>query len=797
MSRKPTYAELEAQCNELQSKTEGLERKLESFENLEVRYRNARQSIETALRKSEEKYRDIFENVSDLLFSHDLEGNFTETNLGFISEYGYNEGELVNRNIRDVVCEEYKDEVRNYLVRIKENGVDEGLMTVRTKDGRKRVVEYKNSLIATRSGIVGVRGCARDITERIKVETALRESEARYRSIVTGFDGMICVCGRDDRIEFMNRNFIDFLGSDPTGKLCSEVLSEMNYKCPWCDREEVFQGKTVRKEVRAFGGDRWYYAVNSTIYHSDDNISKQAMILDITGRKEAEKALKREKNKFQALVEESPFGVALVSEKGDYLYVNPKFVEIFGYALEEIPNGRAWFRKAYPDREYRQSIISKWKRDIVDVPLGAAISRTFDVSCKSGPGKSIHFRMVALETKQWVVIYEDVTEKEQLESQLLQAQKMEAIGVLAGGIAHDFNNILYAIMGFTELSMLKLPESSRARENLKKVLGATHRAKDLVRQILTFSRKDELKKEALKLQPIVTEAIKMLRTSIPATIEIRQNIDEESDIILGNSIQIQQILMNLCTNAFHAMRSTGGTLDVAVAPLDLSAGDVSSEPGLHAGPYIKIDVRDTGHGIAPEMLDRVFTPYFTTKEKGLGTGLGLPVVQGIVESHGGAIRVSSQPGKGTCFTVLLPRIEQTENKHSEESEVFKVGSERILFVDDEESIVEVSEEMLDWLGYQCEAKTNGEDALDAFKAEPDAFDLVITDQTMPGMTGEDLARELTAVRPDIPIILCTGYSDMMSEEKAADLGLGAFITKPISMENMAETIRKVLDQTRA
>lgn len=302
-----------------------------------------------------------------------------------------------------------------------------------------------------------------------------------------------------------------------------------------------------------------------------------------------------------------------------------------------------------------------------------------------------------------------------------------------------------------------------------------------------------LKKETVELRPIVAESLKMLRNSLPATIKIHPVIEERSGMVWGNPVQIQQIVMNLCTNAFHAMKSTGGIMKVAVASVDLAGDQIKPLPGIDPGSYIEISVRDTGHGIDPEIIDQIFDPYFTTKEKGLGTGLGLPVVKGIVESHGGAIRVSSEPGSGTCFSILLPRVEPAEKRDTAETEGYQMGNELILFVDDEESIVEVSEEMLEWLGYRCVSKSSGEDALEAFKAAPDTFDLVITDQTMPNMTGEELAAEITSLRPDIPIILCTGYSDMMSEQKASELGFQAFIVKPVSMENMAEIIRKVLD----
>lgn len=380
-----------------------------------------------------------------------------------------------------------------------------------------------------------------------------------------------------------------------------------------------------------------------------------------------------------------------------------------------------------------------------------------------------------------------------LEIQLQQAQKMEAIGTLAGGIAHDFNNILTAIIGYAEIAKLRLPGESRARESLEEVLRASDRAKDLVGQILSFSRQGQQQLLPAQIGPIVKEALKLLRASLPSTIEINQNIDPDAGVVKADPTQIHQVLMNLCTNALHAMQERGGILSVSLRNSMVDEVFASRHPGLEPGLYVKLHVQDTGYGIAPEVLDRIFEPYFTTKKTGEGTGLGLAVVHGIVKSHGGVITVSSHRGEGTAFDVFLPVIEGDELPLQQQSEEMPRGDERILFVDDEQALVHLAKEMLEFLGYRVMTCTSGVEALQAFRSMPDDFDLVITDLTMPHLTGEGLAQEILSLRKDIPIILCTGFKQKMTERHVKEIGLRALLMKPLTMKEMAETIRSVLD----
>jgi len=396
------------------------------------------------------------------------------------------------------------------------------------------------------------------------------------------------------------------------------------------------------------------------------------------------------------------------------------------------------------------------------------------------------------------------SEKAELEQQLLHAQKMEAIGTLAGGIAHDFNNILAAITGYTQLLMMKLPKGSDIRPDLDEVLQASRRARDLIQQILTFSRERDEEKIPIEMIHLVKETLKFLRSSLPSSIEFREKLSERVGIIHANPTQIHQVIMNLCTNAAHAMQEAGGVLEVELRNAELGLrpigayapeGTRNAELNLGPGRYLRLTVSDTGCGMTPEIVKKIFDPYFTTKEKGVGTGLGLSVVHGIVMGHGGAVAVESEPGKGSAFHVYFPLVQEVEEAKKAVAETpLPRGSEIILFVDDEPSLARLGKRFLTRLGYDVVSTTSSIDALGLVRKDPHQFDLVITDTTMPAMTGDRLTQEILKIRPDMPIIISTGHSERISPEKAKKMGIKAFLMKPLEMGELAETVRKVLDE---
>ena len=382
--------------------------------------------------------------------------------------------------------------------------------------------------------------------------------------------------------------------------------------------------------------------------------------------------------------------------------------------------------------------------------------------------------------------------KKNIEVLLQQAQKMESIGTLAGGIAHDFNNILQSIILNTELAQFENSDNTVVQHRMEEVLKASKRATDLVKQILTFSRQSEIELKPLKISLVISEALKMLRSSLPSTIEIIMNISREDDLVMADPTQIHQVVMNLCTNASHAMRETGGTLSVNLEQFENDHRSIAVYPELSPGSYLRLTVKDTGHGMDNSTMERIFDPFFTTKERGEGTGLGLAVVYGIVKELKGTIRVESEKGRGTSFSLFFPKIRRLLKADAIETRPIPGGTEVMLLVDDEEGLLKAQRKIFERLGYTVEIHSSSLDALAAYKRDPNHYDIVITDQTMPKMTGAQLAKELIAIRPDIPIILCTGFSDVISEEDAKNIGIKEFIMKPIVVSEVACKVRELL-----
>ena len=396
-------------------------------------------------------------------------------------------------------------------------------------------------------------------------------------------------------------------------------------------------------------------------------------------------------------------------------------------------------------------------------------------------------------------LQDDIALKEKLEEELRQSQKMEAIGTLAGGIAHDFNNILAAIYGYTELATLHLDNKEKLQQDLERVRQAAERAKSLIQQILTFSRKSGQNKYPMKMSLIVEEAVKLVRSSLPSTIEIKKQITAEEQTVLADSTQIHQIILNLCTNAHHAMLETGGTISVTLHQREVSANDHVLGEALPVGTYLELEVSDDGTGMDEATKEKIFEPYFTTKTTGAGTGLGLAMVHGIVREHDGIIQVYSELGRGTIFRLYFPVIDSPPAAEVPEVEPVLVesGGQHILFVDDEETILSVAREAFPVFGYKITTFSHPEEALSAFQENPELFDLLITDMTMPQMTGVELAKKIMACDAQLPIILCSGYSTLIDRDSAREIGIREYVSKPVTAAKLVKIIRKVLAENRA
>ena len=523
------------------------------------------------------------------------------------------------------------------------------------------------------------------------------------------------------------------------------------------------------------------------------NNMQERISLDIEKREAIERELREAKERLTKFMESATDGFILLDSEFNHLEMNKVALEITGLKqkdvigkniIDTVPN----IQESSRYDEYKKVMKTGVPYHIIDLmnhPLTGDKHIELKVF-KVGEGLGI--------------IFTDITERKQseknkkkLEARLLQAQKMESIGTLAGGIAHDFNNILFPIVGHTEMLLQDASVDSPIRSSLNQIYTGAMRASELVKQILTFSRQESGELKLMKMQPI-KEALKLIRSTIPTTIEIKQNISPACGVIKADPTKIHQIVMNLATNAYHAMEETGGELKVSLNELELSTLDLIN-PDMATGGYVCLTVADTGKGMDKNIINQIFDPFFTTKKKSKGTGLGLSVIHGIVTSMNGAIQVYSEPGKGTVFNIYLPVEKSRFTEQISNSNVkAQRGTEKILLVDDEEAILSMEKLMLERLGYHVTSRTSSIEALEAFRAAPDKFNLVITDMAMPNMPGNKLSVALIRIRPDIPVLLCTGFSETMSEEQAASIGIKGFLWKPIVMKDLSQKIREVLDK---
>lgn len=774
-----------------------------------------RRGAEESLRRSDASFKQIVEQAGDLIYKNDDHGLFTFCNPTTRRVLKYSETEMLGKHYLDVIKPDCRLEVDKFYRQQMINGTHETYkeITVIAKDGEELLVGLKVQLLTEAGRIVGFQTLARDITERQRAEAELRKMQEYQNLFRLANDAILVLDAEDGTIldatekacetygialeDFIGRNLRD-ITNDPAG--ADNRLMKMRTE----EKLEPFE--TVHRRA---DGTPIHFLVHASLVEYRNHRAILAINRDITEQKRVAEKQRRLQNERDQLLEQlqlqmefMPIAFILMDANLRTTYWNPAAERIFGFTKEEAL-GKFSYRLIVPPES--QPFVEEVFRRIAD---GQVMSEIADNVTKDGRQINCDWHAAPLRRADGTFVgimsmAQDVTDRKQaettkakLEAQLRQSQKMEAIGTLAGGIAHDFNNMLAAIIGYCELALMDLEENGVAATRVNKVLKAGHRAKELVRQILTFSRQEEHERKPLKLQPIIDEALTLLRASLPSSIEIQQDIDTATRSILGDSTQIHQVLMNLCTNAWHAMDEHGGVLEVRLSSVQVDVDFASAHPGLQQGPHARLVISDTGKGMDSATVERIFEPFFTTKPPGSGTGLGLAVVHGIIKQFGGAISVYSEMGNGTTFNIYLPTHDREATPAPAPTLVQRGNGEHILFVDDEEALASLGKSMLERLGYRVTTQISSVEALKTFSSQPLDFDLVITDQTMPHMSGAEFAKVLLEIRPQLPVILATGYSTAINPEKAQALGIREFLLKPNTAQSLGEAVHRALSGTR-
>ena len=779
-----------------------------------VRSERERTRIQDSLLEAYEKFRAVLEASPNPIAVFDPRGRATYINPSFTRVFGWTSEEVLGGPI-DFVPESDKVKTKNYLRRLAGGELEQlSAETVRkNKDGELVDVQVSAASFLDKSGaLAGVVVNFNDITELKQYSQALAESEEKFRSISSNaLDGIVMIDAQG-RAAFWNAAAARIFGYEAEeilGQDIHHILASPNYykmfQESWTKFQDTGSGPVIGRVVELMAarksGERFPVELSVSTVNLQGRRHALGIVRDVSIRKEFEHRLTESK----ALLDKSQEMANIGSWKWDpttgEVVWSEETYRIHGYDPYSVE----------PTYELRLAAVHPEDRSRVEATFdGAMTSQTpfeseYRLIRPDGSIRYVHergeiVRIHPADPPRFIGAVQDITlrqqaeeERSRLEDQLRQSQKLEAVGTLAGGIAHDFNNILASIVGYAEMAESRLERDSSAAVYLNEVLESADRAKKLVRQILTFSRHGEREWLPLSLGEVVEDSMKFLRSSLPSTIEIRYSSDLTEDAVWGDPTQIHQILMNLFLNAAHAMTEGGGVIRSTLEGVDIMESEKAAALGVAIGRYLKLTVRDTGHGMAPEILNRIFEPFFTTKGRGEGTGMGLAVVHGIVRDHGGAITVSSQLNQGTAFEIYLP---QYFGKVTEDHPVAKVrpgGSERIIFVDDEQPITVIWTEALTGLGYKVTSTTDSKEALELFKQAPNDYDLIISDQTMPKYTGLALAQQVVKIRPGIPIILCSGFSESINKKTASEIGISVILNKPITLYEMAETVRNVLD----
>lgn len=637
------------------------------------------------------------------------------------------------------------------------------------------------------------------IIKRQAAKRELMESEEKYRLIVENQNDLVVKFDSTQRIVYASPSFCrtfgksenEIAGSDLKSLIHSEDVPLVQTSLAKLTQEPHVTNYEER--AKTVEGWKWFSWSAKAVMNRDGKIEEIISVgRDITELKQLTNALGENEKYLDNIINTIADLIFVKNREHKWVLLNDEFCQFVGQSREEL------LGKSDHDFFPKNQADVFWSKDEIVFTSGKENINEEKITDAKGEVRTIVTKKALYtddKNEQYLVgIISDITDHVSMEEQLRQAEKMESIGTLTGGIAHDFNNLLYMIVGNTDLALEYIPQSNPVYTNIEEIKSASLRAADIVKQLLSFSRKTDQKLIPIDAVTVVKDSLSFLRSTIPTTLEIHEHMPEDEIVILADSTQINQIMMNLCINASQAMEETGGTLKINIEKTICEAEDIKEFIDLVPGNFLKITVNDSGPGISPEIIKRIFDPYFTTKQMGKGSGLGLSIVHGIIKNHSGAVWVDSNLGQGTTFTLLFPMVEEKSVNKTKTDDDSPSGIETILFVDDEQAITKMNKMVLEKLGYRVEAMLNPVDVLDLFKLKPDVFDLVITDMTMPQMTGAKLAEKLKEIRSDIPIIICTGHSSLIDEEKAKELGIDGYIMKPASMSTMAKAIRNVLEK---
>lgn len=774
---------------------------------------SAKREHEIRLAESERKYRMLAENLPDVVYRMSLpRGIYEYVSPASKTIFGYEPEEWYTNPllIADILPPEWQGYFEEKWRNLLEGKVDPFYeYQVIHKSGKLKWIHQRNVGQYDETGkIVAIEGVVTDITERQEVLEKLQKSE----KALEGSNRDLKLAQRIANVG--NWHFDQAVGTPVWSEEVFRIYERDPALGPYAlaDYQNIYQGEYFERFHDAIsraiekgepydielqlvvpsGKIKWINAIcEPEKARGEQGHKLHGTIQDITVRKEAEEALKESEQRFKRIIERSPLPMVISDHNQDILFFNDKFTELFGYTLDDVQTAEQWWKTVYPDEEYRKTVQLSWRRAIEKAQSEnrEIEMQQFYFTTKEGSRRAVEFYMVPMGDI-GLSIMRDITEKRQLEEKLHQAQRLESIGNLAGGIAHEFNNILSIIMGNNELIMDELPKSGFARECAGEIRVAGLRARDVVKQLLTFSRQDATAKNNIDTTAVVTESIKLLRATIPTNIAMETDIHQVNKPVFGSETQLNQVIINLCKNSADAIGSADGKIAITLDTIKNSP----KEGEKKQQNWVRLRVSDTGEGMNEAVVKRIFEPYFTTKGVGKGTGIGLAVVHGVVESHGGAIDVQSVPHEGTTFTILLPVADQELESGQEATETLPGGDEHILIVDDEPSICTITEKRLESLGYTATTFTDPIKALRSLRKDPARFDMVLSDMAMPHMTGEKLLVEVKNLREEIATVLCTGYSEVLSEENSHQYGIDAFVLKPVSKKELAEKVRMVLDR---